>query len=98
VVDALRVAGLRATGALRVVVRAALFGVAAFARRVVDAARLVPREEVPLAICCTCLLKVSRRFSTLSTSACFARLRTWACSWSIAAFSVFWPSLTVRSS
>jgi hypothetical protein len=37
----------------------------------------VPPEDALRAICCTCLLKPSRRFNTLSTSALFARLRTW---------------------
>jgi hypothetical protein len=75
-VEALRVAGLRA-GALLVVDRAVLLAV------------VVRRDDVPRATCCTCLLRLSRRFNTLSTSACFARLRTCACSWSIADLSVF---------
>lgn len=83
-VDALRVAGLRGA-ALRVVDLAVLLAVAGFARRFVVA----PRDDAPRATCCTCLLRLSRRFKTLSTSACFARLRTCACSWSIAEASVF---------
>jgi hypothetical protein len=95
--DALRVAGLR-VAALRVVDRVVLLVVAVLARRVVDGARVTPRDAAPRAICCTCLLRLSRRFKALSTSACFARLRTCSCSWSIAYLSVFWPSLIERSS
>ncbi len=106
--EALRVAGLGVAGlrvaALRVVDRAVFLAVVAarrvavLTRRFVEEARAAPRDEAPRAICCTCLLRLSRRFNTLSTSACLARLRTWACSWSIVAFSVFCPSLIVRSS
>jgi hypothetical protein len=84
-VDAFRVAGLR-------------FVVAGLA---VLAARRAGRAGAPVAalraICRTCLLSPSMRFSAFSTSACLAVLRIWTWSWSIAVFSVFWPSLIERS-
>ncbi|MHB8587802.1 MAG: hypothetical protein ACYDA0_02990 [Candidatus Dormibacteraceae bacterium] len=75
--------------AARLVVVAARFAVLAarlavllaelVARRVVVAARRVvvaPRDAASRASFCTCLLRPSRRFKALSTSACFAVRRT----------------------
>ena len=94
-------AGLAAAGVLRVAGLLRRAGAFLVELLVVVAARRVDRAGVPVAalraICCTCFLSPSRRFKALSTSACLAVLRTWTWSWSIAAFSVFWPSLMERS-
>jgi hypothetical protein len=94
--DVFRAAGLRVV----------LLAVVAARRVVVAARRLVVAVRVALlllpaafrASCCTCLLRPSRRFKAFSTSACFAVRRICVWSWSIAVLSVFWPSLTDRSS
>ena len=47
------------------------------ARGVPDEAGAAPRDAASRASCRTCLLKPSRRFNALSTSACLAVRRTW---------------------
>ena len=94
---ALRVGAFRVAGFLR----AAVFAGRLAVRLAVLSARRVERAGAPAAalraICRTCLLSPSMRFSAFSTSACLAVLRIWTWNWSIAIFSVFWPSLIERS-
>lgn len=78
--------------------------VVVFARRVAPVARLLvavareaPRDDALRASCCTCLLRPSRRFNTLSTSACLALRLTRVSIWWTADITLFSPSLTVRS-
>jgi len=84
--DALRVAGLRAEG-----FRAAGFLVRGLRRA--GAAGDVT-EVASLRIC---VLNASRRLIALSRSACRAVRSRRACTCLIAVWTVFWPSLTVRS-
>jgi len=67
------------------------------ARFLVAVARAVPRDDALRASSCTCLLRPSRRFNTLSTSACLALRLTRASIWWTADITRFSPSLTVRS-
>jgi hypothetical protein len=98
-----RAGGLRAEAAFLTVVaglRVLRLAVAVARRLGLVARRLevAPLDATSRAICWTCLLRPSRRFNAFSTSACLAVRRTWTCSWSIAVFNVFWPSLIERSS
>ena len=89
--DAMRVAGLRAAG-----FRAAGFRAAGFLVRGLRRAGAAG-DVTEVASLRICVLNASRRLIALSRSACRAVRSRRACTCLIAVWTVFWPSLTVRS-